>query len=703
MAGDLGKFIIGVDIGGTFTDCTVVAGEGSAYSGKSPTTPDDLSVGFFASIANAAEAIGLGLNDLLQQTTRICHGTTTGLNALVTGAGATTLLITSAGHADALSIMNNRGRTQGATAREALDWSISSHPEPIVPRELVVEVNERIDSFGAVVCPLLDSEIDRVWALVAEAQPEAIGLCCLWSFANPEHEIRLRAAMRERFPHIPISCSFEVAPRIGIYPRMVTTVMNAMLVPLMTAYVARIEDRAAANGFTGGIFFVQNEGGLVPASEAASFPIMTLKSGPVAGVVGAGIVGMQLGDPDIIVADMGGTTFDVGVIRSGIPGRIDESVMRRQQLHLRSVDVDSVGAGGGSIAWVDERTKTLRVGPRSAGARPGPICYGNGGTEVTVTDADLVLGVLDDKRPLAGGLKLDRKAAEEGLARLGAKLGMDAVRCAAGIVEVVDSLMEDLIRRTTVQRGLDPRDFSLWVYGGASGAHAGLFSRHLQMKRVVLPMGNVASVWSAAGCALLRQRREFSTSIYMPPAWDMDLLAEHFADLQMRSERYAEQIGLSPGSFTVRRSATMKYGMQVHEIEVDGPAGAIDSQWGRSLKDDFEAAYEDVFGAGSGYSGTDVIITALRTVVEVEQAPIELRRKASGSDGTVSRSVRPVFWRELDDWRDTAVWQGDDLPTGVEIEGPGIVEYPHTTLVVRPDQKFYRDPQGNIVLEFGEV
>ena len=698
-------YLAGVDIGGTFTDCTIVAADGAVYSGKSPTTPGDLSVGFFEAIADAARAIGLGLTELLQQTERICHGTTTGLNALVTGAGARTLLLTSAGHADALGIMNNRGRTQGASVRETLDWSISSHPDPIVPDDRVIEVNERIDSFGAVVCPLLDPEIERVLALVAEADPQAVALCCLWSFANPEHEQRLRSALSKRFPGLPISCSFEIAPRIGLYPRMVTTVMNAMLVPLMKAYVARIEDRAASNGFRGGIFFVQNEGGLVPASEAAEFPILTLKSGPVAGVVGAGIVGLQENDPDIIVADMGGTTFDVGVIRKGLPGRSDESVMQRQQLHLRSVDVESVGAGGGSIAWVDERTNTLRVGPRSAGARPGPICYGQGGTEVTVTDADLVLGVLDDKRPLAGGLKLDRKAAEEGLARLGAKLGMDAVRCAAGIVEVVDSLMEDLIRRTTVQRGLDPREFSLWIYGGASGAHAGLFSRHLRMKRVVQPMGNVASVWSAAGCALLRQRREFSTSIYLPPPWNQDLVAQQLAELEQRANGYGGQIGLAPGSFSVRRSATLKYGMQVHEIEVDCPEGAIDARWADSLKADFESAYEQMFGAGSGYSGTDVIITTLRTVIEVDQAPVRLRVQdaAKPADDLTRHATRPVFWRELDDWQDTAVWQGDDLPVAAVLQGPAIVEYPHTTLVVRPGQSFYRDRQGNVVLETGEA
>jgi N-methylhydantoinase A len=265
--------------------------------------------------------------------------------------------------------------------------------------------------------------------------------------------------------------------------------------------------------------------------------------------------------------------------------------------------------------------------------------------------------------------------------------------------------MEDLIRRTTVQRGLDPRDFSLWVYGGASGAHAGLFSRHLQMKRVVLPMGNVASVWSAAGCALLQQRREFSTSVYLPPPWDLQLLAKQLEELAARSDRYAGQIGLRPGTFTVRRSATLKYGMQVHEIEVEGPAGAIDGPWATGLRDAFEVAYEDMFGAGSGYSGTDIIITGLRAVLEVDPPPISVHAPVIQLDAAAARgrSTRPVFWRELDGWRDTAVWQGHALPVGKPLAGPAIVEYPHTTLVVRPEQTFRLDEQGNIVLEVGKA
>jgi len=697
----ISRYICGVDIGGTFTDSVILSEGGGAIVGKSPTTPDDLSRGFFDSILDAVRRLDIPLDDFFSRLDRIAHGTTTGLNALITDSGAEALLITTAGHADAIRIMNNRGRVQGASLQEMLDWSISSNPDPIVPAERVIEINERIDSMGEIVAALPESEIERVLDEIAVRKPQSVAICLLWSFANSTHEERLRSRLAERFPDLAVSCSFEVASRIGAYPRMATTVMNAMLAPLMSAYVQQIGRRASDAGYRGDIFFVQNEGGLVPASEAAAFPILTLKSGPVAGVVGAGLAGRQFEDPNVIVADMGGTTLDVGVIQDGAPSRSDESIVRRQQVHLRAVDVESIGAGGGSVAWIDERTNALRVGPRSAGARPGPICYGHGGTEVTVTDADLVLGILDEHRPLAGGLRLDRKAAEEGLARLGARLGLDAVRCAAGVVEVVDSLMEDLIRRTTVQRGLDPRDFSLWVYGGASGAHAGLFSRDLNVKRVVLPLGNTASVWSALGCCLLDQRREFSTSIYLPPPWDLDFLAQQVGELKARAERYAAQIGLGPEAYVIRPMASLKYGLQVHEIEVEAPAGELNAGWRTQLAQAFEAAYEKRFGAGSGSSGTDIMLTGLRAVLEATAPTTGITAAGAASPGEPSAGgrTRPVFWREFDAWRETPVWRGDELPEGRAIEGPAIVEYSHTTVVARPGQRMWRDKTGSIILD----
>ena len=568
-------YLVGVDIGGTFTDCAVVLPDGRVFTGKAPSTPPDLSGGFFDALADAADSMSLGLADLLANTDRLAHGTTTGLNALLTKSGARVALVTTAGHADAIRIMNDQGRVLGSSMAEMLDWSISSVPDPILPRELVVEVHERINSQGEVVAPLRDDEVSRVAAAVADCDVEAVAVSCLWSFSNRDHERRIRDALLSALPGMHVSCSSEVAPRIGIYPRTVATVMNAQLVPLMTHYVARIAERARGLGFDKEVFFVRDDGGLVPAGEAARFPVSTLRSGPVAGVVGTAVVGEQFEQPRIIVADMGGTTFDVSVIRDGQPGRYDESVLQRQLVHLRAVDVESVGAGGGSIAWVDDRTGVLRVGPRSAGARPGPICYGQGGTEVTVTDADLVLGILNPDRALAGNLKLDRDAAFEGLARLGERLGLDAVQCAAGVVEVVDSLMEDLVRRVTVQRGQDPRDFNLWVYGGASGAHAGLFSRQLGVERIVLPLGGTASVWSALGCTLLGLRREFATSVYVQPPWDLALVKNVLERLTEDAHAFADAIG-------IERVELPAYARGQPALWTPGPrSGGPDGRWCR--------------------------------------------------------------------------------------------------------------------------
>jgi N-methylhydantoinase A len=690
---------VGVDIGGTFTDCAVLADDGRVVTGKSPTTPHDLSEGFLNAITAAAAELGVPTSDLMGHTHRISHGTTTGLNALVTHTGAKVVLVTTAGHAEAIRIMNGKGRILGATIAEMLDWSISSQPKPILPPELVIEAHERVDSQGNVVVPLVAAEIERIIAQVEASGASAVAISFLWSFANRGHEVRLRECLNRRFPDLHISCSFEVAPRIGAYPRAVATIMNAMLTPLMRDYVQRIVGRVSAAGFGGDVFFVQNEGGLIPAQSAASFPVGTLKSGPVAGLVGAAMAGMQVDDPNIVVADMGGTTFDIGVIEGSEPVRTDECVVQRQLVQLRSVDVVSVGAGGGSIAWIDGRTGTLRVGPQSAGARPGPICYGLGGTEVTVTDADLVLGILDPDRPLAGGLKLDYGAAYRGLERLGRSIGLDPVRSAAGVVEVVDSLMEDLVRQTTVQRGLDPRDFSLWVYGGAAGAHAGLFSRQLRVKRIVLPLGNTASAWSALGCTLLEQRREFYTSVYVVPPWNLALLKTELATLEDDATRYAGQVGLAPGNYRTRRLANMKYGLQVHEVEVELPAGDVGQAWATALIDRFEHLYEDRFGEGTGFSGASVILTALRVVVEAEGQPPTIQgATASGSAPQPDRS-RKVFWREYDDWRETPVYLGASLVPGQILTGPAIVEYSHTTIVARPEQRLWLEPTGNVILD----
>jgi N-methylhydantoinase A len=699
------SFAVGVDIGGTFTDAVVIDAEGAIVTGKAPTTPAELAGGFFDAVEDAGRQIGLDLKTLLAGTNVLNHGTTTGINALVTGATAKVALVTTAGHEDAIRIMNERGRALGASLQEILDWSITSRPDPIIPRQQVVEIHERVDSLGDVVVPLSEGELERVADEVAAIGAEAVALCLMWSFSNNAHELELKRYLSDRLPGLPISCSHEVAPRIGLYPRAVTTIMNASLAPLMTEYVENIATRASELGFSGEVMFVQNDGGLVPASETIRFPIITMRSGPVAGVVGTAVVSEWFGDPDVLVADMGGTTLDVGVISGGKAHHRDEDVVERHLIHSRVVDVESIGAGGGSIAWADPQTGALRVGPQSAGATPGPICYGRGGTEVTVTDADLVLGVLNPDRPLSGGVKLDYGAALEGLRLLGEKVGLDPIECAAGVVEVVDSHMEDLVRRVTVQRNQDPRDLSLWAYGGASGAHAGLFSRELHVKRVVFPLGDTASVWSALGCTLLRQRREFQTSVFLGQPWDLEQISHWLELLDERAAEYARKGAIEEGGYRLVRSANLKYGLQVHEVEVALPEGQIDEAWAHNLATEFGRAYERQFGEGTGYSGTGVTMTGLRVVLEsTDRSDVpETVSSAENDGGGIVGGVRDVFWRELGTWAETPILAGPDLRPGARIDGPAVIEYPHTTLVARPGQALCVEPSGNVVLELGDA
>jgi N-methylhydantoinase A len=444
---DSDRYLIGVDIGGTFTDAVVVAPDGGITVGKVSTTPEDFSQGFFASITAAAAALGLQETLLWRRTERLAHGTTVGINALVTGDVARTAYIATRGHGDSIRAMGGGGRILGASLEELLDYRLSSRAEPLVPRERVVEVSERLDRDGKIVVSLSDAKLEEILTRLEALDVQAVAISYLWSFVNSVHEERTAQYLRDARPDLFISCSHEIAPRIGEYPRSASTLLNAQIGPLMTSYIERIVAGSRQRGLGGDLLFAQSEGSLVPASEAALFPLRTLQSGPVAGVVGSARVGPSMGYPKVIITDMGGTTLDAATVENGGVRFREDGEVVRQRAYLRKVEVESVGAGGGSIAWVHEASGTLRVGPRSAGALPGPICYGRGGNEVTVTDADLVLGILDADRPLAGGLRLDLDAARAGIERVGAPLGLSVDECAAGIVEIVDSRMDPARRR----------------------------------------------------------------------------------------------------------------------------------------------------------------------------------------------------------------------------------------------------------------
>jgi N-methylhydantoinase A len=476
----------------------------------------------------------------------------------------------------------------------------------------------------------------------------------------------------------------------------VSTLLNAQIGPLMTSYIERIAEGSRERGLQGELLFAQSEGTLVPALEAARFPLRTLQSGPVAGVVGCARVGPSMGYPRVIVTDMGGTTLDAATVENGNLRYREDGEVVRQRAYLRKVEVESVGAGGGSIAWIHEASGTLRVGPQSAGALPGPICYGRGGTDVTVTDADLVLGVLDPGRPLAGGLRLDLQAARAGVERLASRLDLCADECAAGIVEIVDSRMEDLIRRITIQRGADPRGFTLFAFGGASGAHAGLYARGIGVSRVVFPQRDTASVWSAYGLTRLDQGRSFEGNVFFHTPFDLEGLRATLAELEGQANAYAKIHRLA--SVELERSAGMKYPLQIHEVEVPLPEGPVSEAFAASLVERFHRTYENEYGAGTGYTEAGVAMTSLRVSVRAACDAATIARPGFPGEASGPSHARSVYWRELGGRVDTPIHRNAMLGEGETLLGPVILEFPHTTIVARPGQALEADAFGNLVL-----
>jgi N-methylhydantoinase A len=690
------SFRVGVDIGGTFTDCAIVADGGAVYVGKVPSTPYDFSDGFFASIRSAAEETGLEYDELIRSTSRVAHGTTVGINALVTRSGARVGLLTTRGHRDALKIMDNTGRVTGASVEEMLDYAASSMPVQFVEPRFLREVTERIDADGDVVVTLdEDAARDAIAELIAVGV-DAVAISLLWSFLNPKHEQRLAELVKQADPSLFVSSSHLVAPRIDEYRRTATTVFNAYIGPAMNTYISRISDRVRTEGYDGEILFATTTGGLVDESTAREIPILTLQSGPVGGVVATQVLTDQCALDDVITSDMGGTTLDVGVVAGRKPIVRTGAVIERHHLHLRMVDVDSIGAGGGSIAWFEPVSKTLRVGPQSAGADPGPACYGRGGTAPTVTDADLVLGILNPDGLLGGRMILDLDAAERAIDSLADELGIDRRECAAGIVEIVDSRMEDLLRRMTIQRGLDPRDFVLFGYGGGAAAHASLYGRGLGLSRLMIPLGNVASVWSAVGVAMADIARTYEQAVHLAAPLANSVVASVFDELEARARA---DLSATEAPLTITRTAEMRYGLQVFEVESAVPAGNLRSdQAMHEMVDNFERAYADRYGAGSGYREAGVILSALRVEARVEQPRPSLSRPLP-SDPAGPTGTRSVYWYELESAIDTSVYAVPALAPGTRIDGPAIVECPDTTVVVRPGQFLTADEWGNLIVE----
>jgi N-methylhydantoinase A len=696
--------VIGIDIGGTFTDAFVADGTGRVAATKTPSTPPDFSQGFLAVLDELAATLGTETRALLADTTYIVHGTTSTLNALITGDVATVGFLTTRGHADSIAIMNLEGRYAGLGSDAVQDMVRTNKPAPLVPPQLIREIDERIDHKGAVVVPLDEDGTRRAIRELIAAGAQAIAVSLLWSFRNPEHERRVGELIAEEAPDLYVALSSDVSPRIREYARSATTIMNTQVGPRLRDYLRPLEAALAERGFAGSLLVMQGSGGCVDSSIAPTRAITTIGSVLTGGVVGCTRLAAELGHHNVISTDMGGTTFLAGLVVDGEPVSTTSTVLNQYQLNVPMVDVHTIGAGGGAIAWLDAG-RNLRVGPRSAGARPGPACYGEGGTEPTVTDVDLLLGIINADNFLGGRKKLSRDLAADAVrTHLAEPLGMSVDEAAAAVYAIQNAQTADLVRKVVVTSGQDPRDFVLYAFGGAAPMHCASYAADLEIGEVVVPLGSTAAVFSAYGLAAsdIVLTAELSSPTNFPPPPEQFNAA--FAQLRAELDARLSDQGLSFASVGYRNEADIRYTMQLAEVETPVPSGDLDEAGLAGVGTAFGELYERLYGKGSGFAEAGLQLITYRT-----QAVGELSiRPRLGEIGAAEGDPRPattrrVFLDARRGWQDADIHDYRDLAAGHELKGPTVVEAPTTTVALPEGCVGRVDRLGNLVIRYTQA
>ena len=695
------NYNIGVDIGGTFTDCVVVDEAGELTIGKALSTPDNFADGVFNAVCDAAHNLGMGSEEaLLRSTSLFFHGCTVGDNTLLTHSGAKTGLITTKGFADTILMM--RGRiTEGLTETEASHFYALRKPEPIIPRSLIGEVTQRTDYKGAIVVNLDEEEAKKVIDKLVSSGVEAIAISLLWSISNDVHEKTLESIIKSRYPSIFLSLSSEVAPFLGEYERTITTVLSAYIGPTILSYLVSLRDVLHAKGLKKDPLIMQAYGGVLGIDECVRRGVGLVESGPAAGVVGSQFFGARIGQPNILVTDMGGTTFKVSLVREGKIEKNYSPVILRHPVLATKIWVESIGAGGGSVGWIDQEKGLLKVGPQGAGAKPGPVCYGLGGTEPTVADADLILGYLNENYFLGGRIKLDKQAAFDAMeSKIAKPLKMSVVEAASGIYRITNAHMADLMRRGTVERGYDPRDFALFVTGGAAPVHCASYAAELGIKEVIIPSTSAVH----GGLGLLASDVVFeygkAARFLFPP--DLSIVNDHFERLMKTAVQDLNKMSFREQEIVIVRSVDMRYRFQSHELNVELAPGTkeITTQALESLDNAFDELYQQSYGPGSGYreAGKEVTAFRLRAVGKIQRPNIKQYERMKGSSESAVKGKRDVYFEEPASFVSTPIYEFGHMKPGMEINGPGIIESTVTTIVVNPRDTAVMDEFQNVRL-----
>ena len=652
--------VLGVDVGGTFTDAVLLTGEG-VVTGKAPTTPDDQSEGVMAAVSQALASAQAEPGDV----ERLVHGMTVGTNALLEGRTERTALVATEGFTDLEEL--------GRQARPDLYRLCAAHPEPLVPAELRVAAPERCGPDG--VLRELDREALERRLRDLDGDVGAVAVCLLWAFRHPEHERAAAEAIEAALPGAHVSTSHETAGVFREYERLATTVVDAALSPLLARYLARLRERTGAAGLPEPEVMLSS-GGVADGSTAAAHGSWTVLSGPAGGAEAAARAARRAGAGGAVGLDMGGTSCDVSLVLEGRVAITGGRDVGGRSLALPMVDVHTVGAGGGSLAWTDAGG-ALRVGPRSAGADPGPACYGRGGELPTVTDADLLLGRLHEDTPLAGGVRLDRAAAERAVGALAGELGLSPEDAAVGIARVADAAMAQAVRVVTVQRGIDPRDLALVAFGGAGPLHAAAIAEELGMRRVVVPA--VSGVLSALGLAVSERRRDVVESVLLTgPDLTRDAVAEVVRRLGRRG-----RADLGAPDAELRATYDLRYAGQAFELAVEAELEPDPEE----LRERFAGAHRSRYGYSDEHAQLELVTVRVAAALPGSDPP-----PPAGAERAERRHERPVRFGDAE--TETPVLG----PGAAEVDGPAVFELPGATLVVPPGWRATADAEA-VVLE----
>ncbi len=683
-------YSIGMDVGGTFTDVVIADEKNDVTVLKIPSTPRNPLDGIRSGLQAVADRMGIGVKELVQRTERLVHGTTVATNTMLQYSGAKTALLTTHGFRDSLEMRRCHRKGQ---------WDFfTEQPPMIVPRHLRRGIRERTLWDGSIDAPLDEQQLlDEVKRLVDTEKVEAIGICFLFSFKKPGNERKAAALIRERYPQVFVSASLEVAPQIREYERTCTTVVNAFVSPGLSRYLDQLGGYLDSEGTTRDYQVIQSNGGITTSKAAGQNGVRALLSGPAGGAIGGVSLAERIDEPNLIVADMGGTSFDVTLIQNRQISLVSEGEIAGYKVSLPMIDIHTVGAGGGSIGHIDAGGM-LKVGPRSAGGQPGPACYGKGGTEPTVTDADLTLGLINPDYFLGGSIRLDKNLAQKAITEhVADRLGISVIEAAQAMFEIVNANMVDALHLITVQKGHDPRDFALVAAGGACPIHATVLARALGIRRVVIPQ--TSEVFCAMGALEADMKYDFvRTCLLKTATLDPQELLGYVEELKQQGIVRLKQDGISPERWSFEYSLEMRYIGQHWQIPV--PLTIIDEKLPATVEimEAFHLRHEAV----NGYKleGREAEIVNIAVMAIGRSPKIQLRTaKFAGQDASSAiKGSRKAYFSE-GGFVEVPLYDAGRLAAGHTFAGPAIVEKPNTTIVLGSEQRATLDKYHNFIID----